>query len=336
MSAPLRPVFGLALVLGTALVASQCGGGSPTAPQQTIETVPVTVTTPPVATPAPEQSPPQSEATPPPTAPVVPPPGTASTFVNVLGDTGWCGSPALGSLARLFERFSGDILLAGDLAYPSGTFQEFMNCFDPSFGRYKSRMRAAPGNHDYVASVSAEHYFNYFGERSGPNRTGYYSYRAAEWTVFMLNSNIPIGRGSPQYLYVQRIMQQQPTRCSMAVLHHPFDSSGVNGPSPFLRDMWELLYGLGHDVVIAGHDHLYERHAPVDASQRRDDARGIRQFTVGTGGAPLYHRVRIALNSEYFNATFGLLRLKLDPALYEWQFMDLNGNVLDRGLNVCH
>ena len=131
-------------------------------------------------------------------------------------------------------------------------------------------------------------------------------------------------------------MQQAPTRCTMAVLHHPFDSSSLNGPTPSLRDVWELMYNLGGDLVIAGHDHVYERHAPVNTDQRRDDAKGIRQFTVGTGGAPLYGRMRAALNSELLISNYGILRLKLDPALYEWQFMDMNGNVLDRGLNVCH
>jgi len=253
-----------------------------------------------------------------------------------LGDTGWCGSPALGPLARLFERFDGDILLAGDLAYPSGTMEEFRNCFEPSFGKFKSRMRASPGNHDYVASVSAQSYFDYFGDRSGPNRRGYYSFKAAEWTVFMLNSNVPINKTSDQYAFVRTTMQQTPTRCTMAVLHHPFDSSGINGPTPALRDIWELMYNLGADVVIAGHDHLYERHSPVNTDQRRDDAKGIRQFTVGTGGAPLYSRVRGALNSEVLISNYGVLRLKLDPALYEWQFMDMTGNILDHGLNVCH
>jgi acid phosphatase type 7 len=268
--------------------------------------------------------------------PVIPAPGVTSTFVNVLGDTGWCGSPALGPLSRLFEKLDGDILLAGDLAYPSGTMAEFRNCFEPSFGKFKSRMRASPGNHDYVSSVSASSYFEYFGDRSGPNRLGYYSFRAAEWTVLMLNSNVPIGRNSAQYAFVRTTMQQAPTRCTMAVLHHPFDSSGINGPTPSLRDVWELMYNLGGDVVIAGHDHLYERHAPINTDQRRDDAKGIRQFTVGTGGAPLYNKVRSSLNSEFLTSNYGVLRLKLDPALYEWQFMDMNGNVLDRGLNVCH
>ena len=80
----------------------------------------------------------------------------------------------------------------------------------------------------------------------------------------------------------------------MAVMHHPFDSSSLNGPTPSLRDLWELMYSLGGDLVVTGHDHVYERHAPINADQRRDDARGIRQFTVGTGGAPLYGRVRSA------------------------------------------
>jgi hypothetical protein len=306
----------------------QCGG-SPTAPQQRVETVPIAVT--------PElSSSPDSIPDIPIQPPVIPPPGNRSTFVNVLGDTGWCGSPAMGPIARLFDRYDGDILLAGDLAYPSGTADDFRNCFEPTFGRFRSRFRASPGNHDYVASVSAESYFTYFGEHSGPTRLGYYSFRAAEWTVLMLNSNVPLGKSSAQFAFVRSTMQQAPTRCTMAVLHHPFDSSGINGPTPMLRDLWELMYNLGGDLVIAGHDHLYERHAPVNVDQRRDDARGIRQFTVGTGGAPLYNRVRNALNSEVLISNYGMLRLKLDPALYEWQFMDMNGNVLDRGLNVCH
>ena len=318
-------------MLGSVVAFIECGGGSPTSPAPVVAVDPNTPTTPPPVTVTPDPDP-----VVPTTPPVIPPPGSSSTFVNVLGDTGWCGSPALGPLARLFERFDGDILLAGDLAYPSGTMEEFRNCFEPSFGKFKSRMRASPGNHDYVASVSAQSYFDYFGDRSGPNRRGYYSFKAAEWTVFMLNSNVPINKTSDQYAFVRTTMQQTPTRCTMAVLHHPFDSSGINGPTPALRDIWELMYNLGADVVIAGHDHLYERHSPVNTDQRRDDAKGIRQFTVGTGGAPLYSRVRGALNSEVLISNYGVLRLKLDPALYEWQFMDMNGNILDHGLNVCH
>jgi acid phosphatase type 7 len=323
-----RPVFGMVLVLGSAIALTQCGGASsPTAPVTTVE-VPVPIAVTPPSTSVPVEVPIAP--------PVIPSPGSGSTSVNILGDTGWCGSPAMAPIARLFDRFDGDIILAGDLAYPNGSQDDFRNCFEPSFGRFKSRMRASPGNHEYMASASAEPYFTYFGDRSGPSRLGFYSFRAAEWTVLMLNSSMPIGRNSPQLAFVRQVMQQTPTRCTMAVLHHPFDSSSLNGPTPSLRDLWELMYNLGGDLVINGHDHVYERHSPVNPDQRRDDARGIRQFTVGTGGATLYGRMRTAINSELLISSYGILRLKLDPALYEWQFMDVDGHVVDSGLNVCH
>src|SRR3954447_19970182 len=119
----LRPLLGMALLLASAMAISQCGGGSPTAPQTAVDTVPIAATPSPTPIPSPE---PAGET--PLTPPVVPPPGNASTFINIFGDTGWCGSPALAPIAKLFDRFDGDILLAGDLAYPSGTMDEFRNC----------------------------------------------------------------------------------------------------------------------------------------------------------------------------------------------------------------
>jgi hypothetical protein len=259
----------MALLLGSTLAVAQCGGGSsPTAPVTTIDTpVPVTIVI--------SGDPAEIPTTP----PVIPAPGNASAFVNVPGDTGWCGFQALAPIAGLFERFDGDILLAGDLAYPSGTLDEFRRCFEPSFGKFKSRMRPTPGNHEYVASASAEPYFTYFGDRSGPNRLGFYSFLEAEWTVRMLNSSIPIGRNSVQFAFVRQVMLQAPTRCTMAVMHYPFDSSSLNGPTPALRD----------------------------------DAKGIRQVTVGTGGATLYGRVRNAASSELMISTYGILRLNSTP-----------------------
>ena len=151
MSLRLRPVFGMAFLLGSAIVFAQCGGGSPTAPAPV-----VTVGSQPAGHPSSSRySRPGSRTDVPTVPPVIPAPGSSSTFVNVLGDTGWCGSPALGPLSRLFDRFDGDILLAGDLAYPSGTMEEFRNCFEPSFGKFKSRMRASPGHHATTSRRSA-------------------------------------------------------------------------------------------------------------------------------------------------------------------------------------
>jgi len=317
--------LGLTLIIGCAVAAAWCGGGSsptPAPPTSAVSPTPVDPVEPPV------------NASPPVTMPA-PPNTIATNWVNIVGDTGFCGSPAMAQLSRLITERGGDLLLAGDIAYPSGTVDQFMRCFDPDLGRFKSRSWASPGNHEYE-TPGASGYFTYFGERAGPERRGYYAIRESTWQVLMLNSNLPMTRNSPQFEFARQQLQTNPARCAMAIMHHPFDTSGPNGPHPQQRDLWEMMYGLGLDVVVAGHDHIYERHAPQDASQRLDSAKGIRLFIAGTGGATSYQRARSATHSEVFLSIHGLLRLKLEPALYEWEFMDVTGNVRDRGLNICH
>lgn len=311
------------VIIGCGVGAAWCSGSTPASPTPT----PNPVASDPPAVEVPADQAPIS------TAPTTPPSG--STWVNVFGDTGWCGSPVMPQLARLLAELGGDLLLAGDLAYDSGTLDEFRRCFDPSFGRFRQRTWAAPGNHDYV-TVGANGYFTYFGERAGPDRTGYYALSVNGWQVLMLNSMVPMNRGSRQIEWVRQELIRAPARCTLAVWHHPFDSSGPNGPNPMQRDLWELLYNHNVDLVVSAHDHLYERHAPQDASQRADPARGIRLFISGGGGAPPYHRARAARNSELMLSTHGLLRLKLEPALYEWEYLGPTGSVLDKGLTVCH
>jgi 3',5'-cyclic AMP phosphodiesterase CpdA len=231
---------------------------------------------------------------------------------------------------------TGDILLLGDLGYPNGTIDDFRRCFDPEYGRHRSRFRPVAGNHEYDRG-GADGYFTYFGDQAGPLRRGYYSFRAGTWLILMLNSSMPIGRGTPQYEFVRTELQRDPTRCAMAAMHHPFDSSGPNGPTPMLHELWQLLYDSNVEVVLAGHDHFYERFAPRDSQNRPDQNRGIRQFTVGSGGAPLYDRARAAANAELMVKAWGVMRMRLEPALYEWEFIDATTqNVADRGLNICH
>ena len=320
-----RRTFGLGLVIVCAVATAWCGGGGSSTPTSAISAVspsPVTPGEPPVSVPPPVSTPPPSTT-------------ITSNWINVVGDTGFCGSPVMAQLSRLINNLGGNLLLAGDIAYPSGTMDQYMRCFEPELGRFKSRSWASPGNHEYETPGAAG-YFAYFGERAGPERRGYYQIRESSWQVLMLNSNLPMTRNSPQYEFARQQLQTSPARCAMAIMHHPFDSSGPNGPNPNQRELWDMMYGLGLDVVVAGHDHIYERHAPQDASQKADPARGIRLFIAGTGGASPYQRARSAMHSEMFLSVPGLLRLKLEPALYEWEFVDVNGSVRDSGLNICH
>ena len=104
-----------------------------------------------------------------------------------------------------------------------------------------------------------------------------------------------------------------------------------------MRDIWSLLQQGGADVVIAAHDHLYERFAPQDAAGRSDPQRGLREFVVGTGGAHLYNPKAIRPNSEVISSTFGVLKLTLTARSYEWQFVPIPGKTFsDFGTAECH
>ena len=55
-----------------------------------------------------------------------------------------------------------------------------------------------------------------------------------------------------------------------------------------MMELWRQLAAGGADVALSGHDHHYERFAPLDARGRPDPVGGMRQFVVGTGGGGVY------------------------------------------------
>ncbi|MCA1583950.1 MAG: metallophosphoesterase, partial [Acidobacteria bacterium] len=167
--------------------------------------------------------------------------------------------PGVGSLreagaaltAALVDNIPGTVFLAGDLAYPHGSEDNFSRCFEPTWGRFRSRWRPSPGNHEYE-TPGAEAYFRYFGEAAGPGRLGYYSFRAGNWLVLMLNSNVSMARSSPQYLFIDETLANEHRPCTLAVWHHPLFSSGPNGENPFVREVWRELYQERVDVIVNG------------------------------------------------------------------------------------
>lgn len=264
--------------------------------------------------------------------------GTSSTGQPVVmlgvGDIAMCDRPAVAQTARLVAGLEGQLLLAGDIAYPHGTAANFRDCFDPEWGRFRSRWHAAPGNHEYE-SPGASPYFDYFGDAAGADRTGYYAFMAGDWLILMLNSNIPAGPGSAQWEFARQQLRAQRTPCTMAVWHHPLFTSGQNGPNAFMRDMWSLLEASRAEVVLNGHDHIYERFARQLADDTADPVTGIRQITAGTGGADIYSFARVAANSESRLRQHGVVRFILRPALVEWAFLGIDGSVGDSGLDTC-
>ncbi len=242
------------------------------------------------------------------------------------------------------------VLALGDNQYECGGHEAFLRSYDASWGRLKSITYPAVGNHEYLTSdgtdcnesnANAGGHFRYFGSRAGDPEQGYYSFDIGSWHLIMLNSSCSgaggCGETSPQGRWLRSDLLSHTNRCTLAFWHIPLFSSGGRASTTY-ETFWDALYDHGADVVLNGHDHIYERFAPQTPAGERDDSRGIRQFTVGTGGSNHTGLVSIAPNSEARNVdTYGVLKLTLHANGYDWRFVPEPGKAFtDSGIGSCH
>jgi len=253
------------------------------------------------------------------------------------GDIATCTSNNDDATAAVLDTIPGVVFAAGDNAYQDGTAQEYASCYDPTWGRHRSRTRPTPGNHEYH-TPGAYPYFAYFGATAGDTGKGYYSYELGAWHVIAINSTIARGAGSPQERWLRSDLATHPTRCTVAYWHFPRFSSGVHGNDVTMTPIWQALYDGGADVVISGHDHIYERFAPQAPDGTLDATRGLREFMVGTGGGDLTTVVNVQPNSEVrISGVFGVLKLTLQSTSYSWRFIPARGGTAkDSGSANCH
>jgi acid phosphatase type 7 len=276
------------------------------------------------------------------------PPAASSTtqpaddpVVLAAGDIASCQSQGDEATAALLAGRPGTVITLGDNVYETGNPLEFAGCYDSSWGAQKHRTRPSPGNHDY-ATPGASGYFGYFGAAAGDPTTGYYSYDVGTWHVVALNSNCSVvscAAGGAQEAWLRADLAAHHAACTLAYWHHPRFSSGtVHGSDTAVQPLWQALYDLGADLVLAGHEHNYERFGPLDPDGEVDPARGLRSFVVGTGGRSHYGFGSPITGSEVRDSTtFGVLALVLHPAGYDWEFVPEAGSSFrDSGSAACH
>ena len=245
--------------------------------------------------------------------------------VLAAGDIASCRSSGDEATAALVARTPGTVAVLGDAVYERGTAAEFRDCY--SWRRFRTRTRAALGNHEYGTGSAAVAITTF-----GLPARGYYSYDLGEWHVVVLNTNCGpaggCGPASPQAEWLRRDLAEHPTACTLAYGHHPRWSSGLHGSDRTLISLWRILAEGGADVVLGAHDHHYERFAPID---------GIRSFVVGTGGGSHYPVLwRLPQSAALNDRTFGVLRLTLRPEGYDWRFLPVAGKTFaDRGTSDC-
>jgi acid phosphatase type 7 len=281
-----------------------------------------------------------------------------------------------GTTNSCHERLVSDMLLhirptavlpLGDEQYDCGELSAFRSSYARTWGRLRAISHPVPGNHEYgeeCGGSSAVGYFRYFRSIAGTFGQGWYSYDLGSWHLIALNSECSYGRGrlavggcragSRQERWLRRDLATHRRRCTLAYWHEPRFSSGQHGDAQQMARIWNDLARAHADIVLAAHNHDYERFTPIGVvpeapavSGRRGgpnfqepvlNARGIREFVVGTGGKnhyPFRHpplRGEIVRNSD----TYGLLLLRLRPRGYSWRFMPEPGKTFtDSGSRWC-
>ena len=238
--------------------------------------------------------------------------------------------------ADLVKAVNPDAVLAlGDNQYPSGSLHDFKASYARNWGVFRDITYPVPGNHEY-GTPRAEGYFSYFGSRAGEPDKGYYSYDLGPWHMVALNSECENVGGcsdtSPQASWLKQDLSTHSRTCTLAYWHRPRFSSGSHGNNLDNDALWRIVVRENVDVVLNGHDHGYERFAPMD-SDGDGSATGTTEMVVGTGGASHYE---FHLPSETsllrVRGQNGILRLELTEQGYSWQFLrSPDQKILDSG-----
>jgi acid phosphatase type 7 len=262
------------------------------------------------------------------------------------------------------------VLALGDLQYECGDESDYANAYNATWGQWTSITRAVIGNHEYGRACGrndATAYFERFGQDLPPGSRGWYSFDLGGWHLIALNSQCSYGEGdqkvggchdgSDQERWLRADLATHTGTCTLAFWHEPRFSSGQHGDAVQMTDLWNVLVDAHVDVVLAGHNHSYERFEPLGRTTNpgrparkagvapkpifqhpTPDAAGIQQFVVGTGGKNHYQFHQPPMTGEVVRngTTFGILKLTLRTDSYDWEFMPIKGSTFtDSGSAQC-
>jgi len=191
----------------------------------------------------------------------------------VIGDTG-SGSGGQRDVAKMMlsyrQAFPFDfVLMMGDNMYGSETPKDFEKKFSDVYKPLldaKVKFYAALGNHDLPLQTNYEN-FNMNGKE-------YYRFKKGNVAFYALNSTY---MDKKQVEWLEDELALDTSECKICFFHHPpYSSARKHGSDKQLREVIEPIFvKYGVNVVLTGHDHVYERIKPQ---------KGIYYFVSGAGG----------------------------------------------------
>lgn len=255
------------------------------------------------------------------------PPGP--TRFSVVGDFGWAG-PNAARVAALVERHAPEfVITTGDNNYVYGEqrtidanigqyYRKFICPYVGGYGEGSATNRFFPslGNHDWATRSLP--YLSYFVL---PGNERYYDFVWGDVHLFAVDSDPHepdgITADSVQARWLERALAGSTSRWQIVYFHHPPYSSGSHGSSTALR--WPFKRW-GADLVLAGHDHHYER-LEID---------GLTYIVNGLGGRSIYPVGRPIPGSIVRYADgYGAQLIEATPTRLVSRFFDVRGKPID-------
>jgi hypothetical protein len=247
-----------------------------------------------------------------------------------IGDYGYAGA-AEEAVADLVKSFRPDFIITlGDNNYPLGKaetidlniglfYHDYIAPYAGRFGCGAARNRFFPslGNHDWLAA-GAQPYLDYFAL---PGNERYYDFVRGPAHLFALDSdaNEPDGNTaeSAQGEWLRRRLAASTARWKIVYMHHAPYSSGPHGGTAALRWPYKAW---GADLVLAGHDHDYERL----------DVDGLPYVVDGLGGAVFYPLgAPVPGSLVRWNTSAGALLVEADATSLRARFQTVDGREVD-------
>ena len=248
------------------------------------------------------------------------PPGRPYVL-GVVGDYGIDRQPARDVVKAMTRFRSGRaldaVLTTGDNAYCCGTATQarfarsLLEPLDPA------PIYAALGNHD-VHTDGGPSFMKAF-----PLTRRWYDVTVGPVQVVVLDSTRTTDAAQLRYLR-EVLATPRPGTFRIVVFHHPGWSCSAHPPEPGVVKRWLPLFRDKVDLVLAGHNHTYERFSGLD---------GVTYVTTGGGGARLYASSALTCRGtgkvRFVRTTHHAVRLTATRATLRLDAIDVDGRTFD-------
>ncbi|MBL4849813.1 MAG: metallophosphoesterase family protein [Planctomycetes bacterium] len=259
----------------------------------------------------------------------------------VVGDTGMNNTAQLEIAARMATEDADFFLHTGDVIYPAGGIGASVSEYNARYFRpyqaFLSRIPGFPvvGNHD-LYGLYGQPFRDAFTLPS--NGTGgnleelYYSFEWGDAKFIAVESNTLFQYSATgiHMSWLSRELRQNTKKWVVVYLHAPLYSAGAHGDNVALQtNLGSLFENYGVDLVVAGHDHNYERSLPVKAFNTDPSYPGLVHIVTGGGGADL-RPVNPTANTDVAISAYHYMRFEIKGDVMTGEAVTERGAVIDR------